>query len=166
MKKYLKNLFLLVVIITTFGVFNLNAQTLTGKCIKVTDGDSFTIWSMGRRIQVELAGVDCPELEQEFGKEAYDFTSSLVFKKMVEINVRTYDNKGRVIARVTVEDKDASIRVLSAGMGWYDKETDKDKALGKAQKMAKKEKRGLWASPNPVAPWVFRKTQTTEEKTK
>lgn len=164
MKNYLKSVFLFAVMMTTAGLFQANAQTLTGKCIKVTDGDSFTIWSMGRNIEVELAGVDCPELDQDFGNEAKEFTSNLVFKKMVEINVNTYDSKGRVIARVTVDGKDASIQVISAGMAWYDKETDKDKALGKAQKMAKKEKRGLWANPNPVAPWVFRKTQTTEEK--
>jgi endonuclease YncB( thermonuclease family) len=63
-----------------------------------------------------------------------------------------------------VDGKDVSLKVIGAGMAWYHKESEKDKLLAKAHKRAKKEKKGLWAQPNPVAPWVYRKTHTEEKE--
>ncbi len=46
----------------TFMVLNLNSQTIiTGKVIKIVDGDTFYLNSNNYKIKVRLIGVDAPE---------------------------------------------------------------------------------------------------------
>ena len=47
---------------------------------------------------------------------------------------------------------------------WYRKYAPKDKELAKAEATARKAKRGLWADPNPIPPWVWRQKQREKEK--
>jgi endonuclease YncB( thermonuclease family) len=156
MKKNLKNVFLFVIVL---AAFNLSAASLTGTCIRITDGDSIAIWVHNKVIDVELEGIDCPEISQDFGKEAKDFTSSKTFKKKVTVHIKSYDSEGRVVGRAFVDDKDLSLELVNAGLAWHDKKHNSDKILSKAQKRAKKNKTGLWSKPKPTAPWLYRKTQ-------
>jgi endonuclease YncB( thermonuclease family) len=61
-------------------------ETFTGKCIGVSDGDSITVMKAGRAEKIRLEGIDCPELGQDFGNRAKQFTSALVFGKEVQVN--------------------------------------------------------------------------------
>ncbi len=156
MKRNFINL-LYFVIIT--AALNLSAATFTGTCIRISDGDSIAILVHNKVVEIELDGIDCPEISQDFGKEAKDFTSSKIFKKKVTVHIKSYDSIGRVVGRVLVDDKDLSLELIKEGLAWYDKQYGSDKVLKKEQKKAKKRKKGLWSEPNPVAPWVYRKTQ-------
>ena len=92
--RVLATLLLVAVLATTSA-----AQTLTGRCIKVADGDTITILTPAKRqIRIRLACIDCPERRQAFGKRAKQFTSSLVFGKQVRVHVIDWDRYGRAWA--------------------------------------------------------------------
>lgn len=155
-------IFFAVLVIVSAGLIG---AIFTGWGYKALDGDSVTVAiNTEKIISIELDGIDCPELEQDFGKEAQDFTKNFIYKKKVKVEIKGYDAEDRVIGRILVEDKDLSLALVEAGLAWYDKKKSSDKSLAKAQKSAKKAKKGLWSSPNPIPPWIFRETQKKSEK--
>ena len=52
------------------------SQDLSGKVIKIYDGDTITIMAK-EKIKVRLFGIDAPELKQEFGKESREHLEKL-----------------------------------------------------------------------------------------
>ncbi|UCH92816.1 MAG: thermonuclease family protein, partial [Candidatus Aminicenantes bacterium] len=132
--KFKNIVFLAVLVIAAAG---LSGASFTAWGYKALDGDSITVAITTEKIiQVELAGVDCPELEQDFGKEARDFTKSFIYKKKLKVEIEDYGTGERVIARVVLDEKDLSLALIEAGLAWYDKEKGPDKKLAKAQKKA------------------------------
>lgn len=156
-----KMLSLIVVIFGFFLLFGVevDAATIKGTCIKVADGDTLHIRAVRRILEIRLAGADCPEEGQDYYQEAKEFTTSLVLKKKVAIEVGSFEGEKQLIGRVYVGGTDLSLALVDQGLAWYDKESGTDKALAKAQKKARKNKMGLWSNPNPMAPWIFRKTK-------
>lgn len=58
------------------------SQSITGKVIRVADGDTVTLLdSTNTQIRIRLFGIDCPESGQDFGNVAKRFTSDLCFSK-------------------------------------------------------------------------------------
>jgi endonuclease YncB( thermonuclease family) len=49
------------------------------------------------------------------------------------------------------------ISLVKAGLAWHFKRYSSDKVLAAEEEAARKAQRGLWAMPNPVPPWDFRK---------
>jgi endonuclease YncB( thermonuclease family) len=78
----------------------LGADTFTGKCVGVSDGDTISVMKAGMAVKVRLEGIDCPELGQDFGTRAKVFTSGLVFGKDVRVKEFNLDRYGRMVARV------------------------------------------------------------------
>jgi len=159
----LKNIVFIVVLVTAAAA--LSGASFTGWGYKALDGDSVTVAiSTKKIISVELDGIDCPEPEQDFGKEAQDFTKNFIYKKKVKVEIAAYESKNKVKGRVFLEGKDLSLALVEAGLAWYDKKNSSDKKLGKAQKKAKKAKKGLWSKEKPTPPWIFRASQEKSEK--
>jgi endonuclease YncB( thermonuclease family) len=49
--------------------------------------------------------------------------------------------------------------MLKEGLAWHYRKYSKSIELGRAEAEAKAAKKGLWADPNPVPPWDFRKLE-------
>lgn len=111
----------------------------------------------GRAVKIRLEGIDCPELGQDVGTRAKQFTSTLVFSKDVEVKAYCPDRYGRMVARVYVGDQDVSLELVRAGLAWHFKKYSSDPVLADAEEQARREKKGLWSMPNPVPPWEYRK---------
>jgi micrococcal nuclease len=85
----------------------------------------------------------------------------MVFGKVVEVQTMGKDRYGRMIALVAVNKQLLNEELVRAGYGWvyytYCNEMigENWKAL---QLEAKIDKRGLWADPEAIPPWEFRKT--------
>ena len=47
--------------------------------------------------------------------------------------------------------------MVQMGMAWWYRRYDKTEELENAERYAKENKIGLWADPNPIAPWDWRK---------
>lgn len=127
----------------------------------MSDGDTITVLtSKKKQVKIRLYGIDCPEKKQAFGKKAKKFTSSMVYGKKVTVRKVTRDKYGRVIGWVSINGKSLNKELLKAGFAWHYKRYSSDTALASLEKRARKAKRGLWADPNPIPPWEYRKGKT------
>lgn len=101
----------------------------SGPVVGVSDGDTIKVMHNGTAEKIRLNGIDCPEKGQAFGQKAKQFTSALAFGK-----------------EVTIQDHGLDKRKYS-----------KDESLGALEAAARTSKRGLWADPESVPPWEWRK---------
>ncbi len=135
----------------------------TGEVIDVSDGDTIKvrhIMIQGKFENVSLAGIDCPEENQAFGKIAKKFTSEMVLGKEVTIGITKIDPREGIIGEVTLPDgKSLNRELVKAGLAWRDALSARDSSLGELEAEARKFRLGLWADDYPIPPWEFRKLQ-------
>ncbi len=157
---------LLPVLLLLLSLSPVLAQTFTGKVVGISDGDTIRVLKDGREVKVRLNGVDCPESHQAYGTKARQFTSTMVFGKVVSVVTRDTDRYGRTVADVSLAEATKPTmlnrELVRVGLAWwYKRYAPNDKILSALEAEARKAKRGLWADPNPVAPWDFRRGGST-----
>lgn len=131
--------------------------TVTGKVIKVVDGDTFDILdSSFNTIRIRMNGIDAPEKKQAFGEASRKQLASLCAGKVVRIVKYSTDRNKRWIADSYVDGISLSHRMVEEGMAWHFIKYSSDTSLAKLQQQARAKKIGLWSDPQAVAPWVFR----------
>ncbi|HBH79896.1 MAG TPA: SNase-like nuclease, partial [Nitrospira sp.] len=66
---------------------------------------------------------------------------------------------GRVVADVLLpDDRNMSQTLVQQGWCWWDrKQAPQDTQLEALEKEARDSQKGLWADPDPVPPWEWRK---------
>ncbi len=135
-----------------------DSQTLTGKVVGITDGDTINLLTQDSiLIKVRLANIDCPEKKQPFFQRAKEFTSQAIFGKTVCIDVLKKDRYRRSIANVFYNDSlNLSSQLLKNGLAWHYLKYSKDTELQKMEDKARKNKIGLWQDPQAIPPWEWR----------
>ena len=131
----------------------MGGDTWEAECIGVMDGDTITVERGGRHLQIDLQGVDAPEVSQSYGLRALAFVSSMVHGETLTIALKGGNDHGALVARVRFENKDISAELLAAGLAWF---TGGDSHLKAIHEKARSAHQGLWAESEPVPPWVFR----------
>jgi micrococcal nuclease len=70
--------------------------------------------------KIRLHGIDCPELNQPFGKAAKQFVSDLIFGNYVNVETNKKDRYGRTIGIVTLANNTILNEViLKNGYAWH-----------------------------------------------
>lgn len=154
------NLFLKSLICTF--LFSFIIYGFTGKVVSVSDGDTYTILTgYNKQVKVRLQGVDCPEKNQAYGAKAKQYASNLVFGKNISVDVVSTDRYGRTIGVVKTSDGiNVNLSIVESGFAWwYRQYAPGDSVLKKAEQTARLNRVGLWADPEPVSPWEFRKKE-------
>jgi micrococcal nuclease len=145
----------------------LPSAQFSGKVVGVTDGDTITVLHNGRDERVRLHGIDCPEKGQPYGTKAKQFTSQLVFGNEVIVKDYGLDNtrSKRTLGEIVLRDgRVVNEELLRAGLAWwYRKYVPNRVDLAALEEEARNAKRGLWADPNPVPPWCYRKKQKRQD---
>lgn len=136
-------------------------QELKGKVVEVIDGNTISVlFPSGERTTYLLAGIDSPELGQEFGDQSRKLLEKLILNKEVSLTTQGKDRKGVWIALVLTEDnKDPRVELLRQGLAWT-AERNPDQELEAYRKFAMEKGKGLWKQDNPVPPWMFRRNQS------
>lgn len=130
------------------------------RVVGVQDGDTLTCLDENNQQQkVRLAEIDAPELGQDFGKVSREALASMVFGKTVEVVDDGKDRYGRWIGHVLVNGSDVNRELVATGNAWHYAAYSNDKSLAQLQSQARAQQIGLWAQPDPVAPWQFRSTE-------
>lgn len=143
----------------------LGDETVDGKVTRIIDGDSILVTdSKSVEYEVQLEGIDAPEIKQDFGKESTEGLSKLLKDKTVRITWKSKDNFERLLAQVYDGDKHINMEMIKTGMAWHFKRYNQDEELAKAETAAKEAKKGLWAAESPVAPWDYRKENKAPDK--
>jgi micrococcal nuclease len=134
------------------------AEILTGKVVRIADGDTLTLLVDREQVKIRLYGIDAPEKAQPFGNRAKQALSELTFGKSVRVEAKGKDKYKRTLGRVFVDDTDVNLELVKRGMAWwYRHYAPKDKELAQAEEEARRAKRGLWADAKPIPPWEWRK---------
>ncbi len=150
-------LVLLLVLVTLY--LALSVTEYQGKVVRILDSDTIEVLHNQRHERIRLKGIDCPEIGQAYGKRAKQATSDLVFDKNVTLETHGKDKYGRTTADVTLPDGiNVNHRLVKDGWcWWYRKYAPLSTELEQLEKSAREAKKGLWADPQPVPPWEWRK---------
>lgn len=125
------------------------ADELTGKAIRVADGDTFTLLVEGNeQVSIRLAEIDAPESGQTYGNKSKQALSDLVFGRHVEVKVQTTDRYGRTVGRPFVGVTDVCEEMIRVGAAWVYRDYVIDRTLFDVEAVAREAKRGIWALPN------------------
>lgn len=156
-------LLILLCLIVFFFVSTGTAREITGKCVKVLDGDTIHIVNFtGQRTSIRLYGIDCPELDQIRGQAAKQYVTNVVARKKVTFKKMGKDSYNRLVGLVYVNDLCLNEALLKDGFAWLTPGYCRApfcKQWKRHEKNARQKKLGLWADPSPVAPWVHRHKQ-------
>jgi micrococcal nuclease len=136
------------------------AKTITGKVVGVADGDTLTVLEGTTPHEIRLYGIDTPEKSQDFGNRAKQFTSGMVFGKQVRVIQKDKDRYGRVVGMVYVGNTCVNQEIVRAGFAWVFDYYCKDSVCSQwkgLEQQARQSKIGLWAHPDPIPPWDYRK---------
>lgn len=136
-----------------------SAGTLEGKVVRISDGDTVTIETdNGTRVKIRLNGIDAPESHQEFGNEARAKIAELIEGRDVTVKTHSHDRYNRVIGEIFLDGRNINRTMVQEGCAWhYVQYAPKDKDLANDQEQARKAGKGLWANPNAIPPWQYRK---------
>ena len=151
----------------SFIALTANAKTLTGKVVKIVDGDTVHILVEGNQIEkIRLAGIDTPEIRpsQAFGKAAKRKLIELLDERYkVTIEWGDRDRYKRIVGKVIQKDVDINLQLVKAGYAWHykkyqDEQSKEDRKLySQAELKARELKLGLFSDPHSIPPWEFRK---------
>ena len=142
------------------------AETLTGRVVRVTDGDTIVVLDANKvQHKIRLQGIDAPERGQAFGTKSKEHLSDLVAGKSVVVDYSKSDRYQRILGKVLVNGEDVNLEQIEAGMAWHYKkyqgeQSSSDRvAYSDAELEARRHKLGLWHDPNPVPPWEYRQAK-------
>ncbi len=144
---------------STANAVTADAETLSGKVIGVTDGDTIKVLVEERPVKVRLAEIDTPERGQPWAKRAKQALSDKVFGQEVEVRVVNVDRYGRTVGRIWLANRDINRELVREGHAWVYRAYLDDQTLRDDEAYAQENKLGLWGLPEAerVPPWEWRR---------
>jgi endonuclease YncB( thermonuclease family) len=134
---------------------------ITGRVVRVADGDTVSILDRNNtQYKIRLHGIDTPERDQRYGKKAWDALSEMVAGKTVGVVVLGKDSYGRTDGTIYLDEQNINLAMVVAGHAWWYRYYAPDEhLLQAAEESARAQKLGLWALPDPIPPWDWRRQQ-------
>ncbi|MFN3749810.1 MAG: thermonuclease family protein [Thiobacillus sp.] len=141
------------------------ADALHGVVIVVIDGDTVLFKPDSHPpasrafIKVRLAGIDAPEAGQPHGDAATHALKERILKQRARLTPVATDAYGRTLGRLEMDGLDVNAELVRQGHAWASSRDAAD-PLRRMQDEARRARRGLWVEPDPVPPWVWRRSQS------
>jgi len=148
---------------------------ISGRVVAVSDGDTIKVLAADRvEYQVRLLGIDAPERGQPFGNASRKHLASMIAGQEVLVESTRKDQYGRILGTVWVQPRscpacgrtlDVNHAQVLDGMAWWYRyyarqQSEEDQGrYESAEDEARARKWGLWADPDPVNPYKWRKSQ-------
>lgn len=160
----------------TFTTYSLAGEVIHGRVVGVSDGDTITVLDAAHeQHRIRLSGIDAPEKSQAFGQRSKQNLSRLVFDREVDVKWTKKDRYSRTVGKVMVaelscraatcpKELDAGHAQVSDGLAWWYRQYAKEQEPGDAHRYEQSEleararRIGLWADPQPMPPWDWRKS--------
>jgi endonuclease YncB( thermonuclease family) len=146
-------------LLTLFSTTSALAYQFTGKVVAVFDGDTIDVLNGHHTERIRLSGIDCPEKGQAYGNNAKHAVADLPFGKEVTVKTHGRDKYKRTLAYVLLPDgTNVNHTLVKEGWcWWYRKYAPRNTVLVGLEKEAREGWKGVWADPQPVPPWEWRK---------
>ncbi|HWL29930.1 MAG TPA: thermonuclease family protein [Burkholderiaceae bacterium] len=141
---------------------------LTGRVVRVSDGDTFQLLVKGRQYKVRMASIDAPELGKDAqrpgqpqARASREALSVLIAGKTLTLACYEKDHYGRHICDVPLTGRlTANQQQVASGMAFVNREKGgkymRDPALPALESEARRERLGVWRQGDAVPPWVWR----------
>lgn len=140
-----------------------HADRLSGKVVRVLDGDTVEVLDANRRTQrVRLAGIDAPESGQPYGTQAKRVLSKAVAGETVVVDWHKRDRYDRLVGRLLLDGADVNLALVRSGDAWWyrqyagEQSPSDRRRYEAAEQAARRERVGLWQDAHPIAPWDWR----------
>lgn len=137
-------------------------NAVSGRCLRVVDGDTVDIETETGRVRLRLHGVDAPERGQPFSKKATRFVRDRIDGEPVSISYtrkgKAAWNRGEGIVYYK-GDRCLNSELLEAGLAVLDERFCDDghsAEWARAQEVARRAGNGFWSQADPVFPWEKR----------
>jgi endonuclease YncB( thermonuclease family) len=148
-----------------------HADTLTGRVVRVTDGDTIVILDAGNaQHKIRLTGIDAPERGQAYGTKSKEHLSDSVAGKFVVVEYEKRDRYEWILGKVLLSGDDVNLEQVRAGLAWHYKKYQGEQTVADrvkysdAERDARLEKRGLWQDADSISPWDYRKAHRDRKK--
>lgn len=144
-----------------------SSYKLTGKVVRVSDGDTVNLLVENKQERIRLASIDAPETAhgssqpgQPFGEASRKNLANYVAGKTLTVVCFEKDRYERHICDIPVDGTTANRLQVEQGMAWANQQAKgkylRDQSLPELEKNARQKKLGLWSEPGAVAPWEWR----------
>ncbi len=142
--------------------------SLTGRVVRVADGDTFNLLVDGKQERVRMASIDAPEVTkdrerpgQPMAQVSKDALSALIGGKTLTLLCFERDRYERNVCDVPLEGgMTANQKQVQAGMAWANMEGRgkfmRDPGLPELERLARSKRLGIWQDASPEKPWVWR----------
>ena len=135
------------------------AETLKGRVVGVTDGDTIKLLVGGRsEYKIRLGEIDAPESGQPFGQKSKRMLSDLVFNRTVTVRVTDVDRYGRSVGVIEAGNTNINAEMVKRGGAWAYRRYLSDQRYLIWERQAQQSRRGLWGlqADQIMAPWDWR----------
>ncbi|MFA5516861.1 MAG: thermonuclease family protein [Desulfuromonadales bacterium] len=140
------SVFIFIILFFPFNCFSEICQI-----VEVYDGDTIELKCNKTSITMDLYGIDCPEISQEFGVEAAEKVSSYV-----GIDLYAEMNKFKKEVNLFLNGKSISYDLLENGLAWSKGGKEYDVA-NKIEKIAREKRINIWSKNILESPENYRK---------
>ena len=154
--------FLLAIVFSALSLA-IQAATLVGKVVGITDGDTITVLDADKtEHKVRLMGIDAPEKTQDFGDESKKALSNYIYQKEVTVEYKKFDKYKRIVGKVILDKQDVCLAMIEIGLAWHYKDYEKEQSktdrdlYSQAELKAREAKIGLWQDSKAIEPSSFR----------
>lgn len=97
-----------------------HADTLTGRVIRVSDGDTLVILVANKaQHKIRLQGINAPERGQAYGKKSKAHLSDHVAGRFVVVEYDKRDRYERIVGKVLLAGQDINLGQVAAGVAWH-----------------------------------------------
>jgi endonuclease YncB( thermonuclease family) len=161
----LKNISLIAIIYIAIQSYITPAyakNTWSGIVTYVTDGDTLRIQpissngkSDSRKIRID--GIDAPESCQLYGVKSTAALKKLLISKKVTVHSKRFDDYGREVAKITVDNVDVGTWMVQNGHAWSYHYRFSAGPYRLEEEAAIRAKLGLFADATAVEPKIFRR---------
>jgi micrococcal nuclease len=136
-------------------------QSYSVKVERIIDGDTIRVNYKEKSIKVRLWGIDTPEYHQAYSRAAKRFTTHHVKNSFIQLEIKDWDDYGRMVAIITMDDgRLLNEELVKNGLAWvhiyYCKEAICNTWYGH-EKRARENRVGLWRDTSPIPPWEWKR---------
>ncbi len=134
------------------------AEVLEGRVTHVADGDSLSVCFEHREIRIRLVNIDAPEYQQPFGIESRKSLADLCESRQARVDWAREDQYGRQVGQVSCDGVDVNAEQVRRGLAWVSRLDQPNGSYFSAERAARRARIGLWADPEAVPPWKWRRS--------
>jgi len=157
----MSNIFKIILLLLLITSNTFAQNLITGKVVKVSDGDNINVLVNNKQHRIRFAAIDCPEKKQPWGKKAKTALADMVAGKTVQVEKVAIDRYKRIVGKVFYNGENINRRLVEDGHCWVYRTYNKDKSMLVLEAYARDNRLGLWRLPENerIPPWEYRRNK-------